>query len=182
MPDGLFNWFGAFYNIPDTYVLNHHSLDGYLFLRLLKISVVICLVGCVITMPVLFPINATGGGPKTQLEILTMANCVNNYYKYFAHAGCAIIFFSFVIYMITRESIYFINLRQAYFMSPYYASRLSSRISRVAISRSFVGSSSSRRSAGSSMSLAMRTRARSPPERRETGWLSCSLVKRNLVA
>lgn len=127
MPDGLFNWFGAFYNIPDTYVLNHHSLDGYLFLRFLKISVVICLVGCLITMPVLFPINITGGGPKTQFEILTMANVTDNYYKYFAHAGCAIIFFSFVIYMITRESIFYINLRQAYLMSPNYASRLSSR-------------------------------------------------------
>ena len=127
MPDGLFNWFGAFYNIPDTYVLNHHSLDGYLFLRFLKIAVVICLVGCVITMPVLFPINITGGGGKTQFEILTMANVTNNYFKFFAHAGCAIIFFSFVIYMITRESIFYINLRQAYLMSPNYASRLSSR-------------------------------------------------------
>lgn len=127
MPDGLFNWLGSFYNIPDTYVLQHHSLDGYLFLRLLKISVAICLVGCVITMPVLFPINITGGGHKTQFDILTMANVQNNYYKMFAHAGCAIIFFSFVIYMITRESIFFINLRQAYLMSPYYASRLSSR-------------------------------------------------------
>lgn len=45
----------------------------------------------------------------------------------FAHAGCAIIFFSFVIYMITRESIYYINLRQAYLMSPFYTSRISSR-------------------------------------------------------
>ncbi|KAK5134057.1 hypothetical protein LTR08_006947 [Meristemomyces frigidus] len=55
-----------------------------------------------------------------------MAN-VSNKWKYFAHAGCAIIFFSFVIYMITRESIFYINLRQAYLMSPLYASRLSSR-------------------------------------------------------
>lgn len=45
----------------------------------------------------------------------------------FAHAGCAILFFSFVIFMITRESIYFINLRQAYLMSPFYTSRISSR-------------------------------------------------------
>lgn len=31
------------------------------------------------------------------------------------------------MYMITRESIFYINLRQAYLLSPYYASRLSSR-------------------------------------------------------
>jgi hypothetical protein len=128
LPTGLFNWIPAFYQIPDTYVLQHHSMDGYLFLRFLKISVVCCLVGCAITFPVLFPINITGGGVKIQFELLTMANVTNNYFKMFAHAGCAIIFFSFVIYMITRETIFFINLRQAYLMSPYYTSRLSSKV------------------------------------------------------
>jgi hypothetical protein len=128
LPTGLFNWIPAFYQIPDTYVLQHHSMDGYLFLRFLKISVVCCLVGCVITFPVLFPINITGGGVKIQFELLTMANVTNNYFKMFAHAGCAIIFFSFVIYMITRETIFYINLRQAYLMSPYYTSRLSSKV------------------------------------------------------
>ncbi|KAG9702898.1 DUF221-domain-containing protein, partial [Aureobasidium melanogenum] len=127
LPDGLFAWFGNFFNVPDSYVLNHHSLDGYLFLRLLKMAVFTCLVGCCITFPVLFPINITGGGGKSQLDILTMGNVTNNYYKLFAHTGCAYLFFGFVIYMVTRESIYYINLRQAYLLSPYYASRLSSR-------------------------------------------------------
>lgn len=126
MSDSLFGWYGDFFKIPDTYVLNHHSLDGYLFLRFLKISVVSCFVGCLITWPVLFPINITGGAGHSQLDILTFAN-VANFWKYYAHAGCAIIFFSFIIYMITRESIFYINLRQAYLMSPLYASRLSSR-------------------------------------------------------
>ena len=31
------------------------------------------------------------------------------------------------MYMISRECIYYINLRQAYLLSPYYAKRLSSR-------------------------------------------------------
>ena len=75
----------------------------------------------------LFPINATGGGGQQQLNILTLGNVTNNYYKMFAHCGCAIIFFSFVMFMITRESIYYINLRQAYLLSPFYTSRISSR-------------------------------------------------------
>ncbi len=33
----------------------------------------------------------------------------------------------FILYMISRECVYFINLRQAYLLSPYYADRLSSR-------------------------------------------------------
>lgn len=127
LPNGLTNWVGAFFSIPDTHVLAHHSLDGYLFLRLLKISVVSCFVGCAITWPVLFPVNATGGGGKTQFDILTMANVTNSYYRYFAHAGCAYLFFGFIMFMITRESIFYINLRQAFLMSPLYANRLSSR-------------------------------------------------------
>ena len=90
-------------------------------------SVVCCIVGCIITWPVLFPINITGGGGQTQLNILTLGNVSNNYYKMFAHAGCAIIFFTFILFMITRESIFYINLRQAYLLSPLYSSRISSR-------------------------------------------------------
>lgn len=33
----------------------------------------------------------------------------------------------FVLYMVARESVYFINLRQAYMLSPYYANQVSSR-------------------------------------------------------
>lgn len=49
--DGLFGWIGEFWSMPDTYVLNHHTLDGYLFLRFLKIASVSCFVGCCITWP-----------------------------------------------------------------------------------------------------------------------------------
>ncbi|KAK3715002.1 phosphate metabolism protein 7 [Vermiconidia calcicola] len=125
--NSFFGWIKEFYAIPDTWVLNHHTLDGYLFLRFLKMGVVTCIVGCLITWPVLFPINITGGGGEKQLDILTFGNVTNNYFKMFAHAGCAILFFSFVLVMITRESIFYINLRQAYLLSPFYASRLSSR-------------------------------------------------------
>ncbi|KAJ9669537.1 phosphate metabolism protein 7 [Coniosporium apollinis] len=127
LPNGFLSWFPAFFKIPDTYVLNHHSLDGYLFLRLLKLSVISCFVGCLITWPVLFPVNITGGGGQQQLDMLSFSNVANNYYRYYAHAGCAWLFFGFIILMITRESIFYINLRQAYLMSPLYAHRMSSR-------------------------------------------------------
>ena len=51
--------------------------------------------------------------------------------------------------------------------APGKSRRLSSRVSRVGMSRSFVGSSRRRRSAGASMRWAMEMRALSPPERRE---------------
>jgi hypothetical protein len=107
-------------------VLQHQSIDAYLFLRFLKLEVIACLVGCAITMPILFPINATGGAGQKQLDILSMSN-VENSWKFFAHASCAWIYFGFIMFLIARESIFYINLRQAYLLSPLYAQKLSSR-------------------------------------------------------
>ena len=112
--------------IPDSYVLQHNGLDAYFLLRFLKISIIICFVGCLITWPVLFPINATGGAGNKQLDILNFSNVADKN-RYYAHALVAWIFIGFVFFMVTRESIYYINLRQAYLLSPMYASRLSSR-------------------------------------------------------
>ncbi|KID75616.1 uncharacterized protein G6M90_00g046710 [Metarhizium brunneum] len=129
MPSGWFNWFGAFWKIPDTYTLTHQTLDAYLFIRYLKICTVICFVSLCITWPILFPVNATGKGGQSQLEILSYSN-VNvdespNYF--FAHAFVAWAVYGFVMYMITRECIFYINLRQAYLLTPHYAKRISAR-------------------------------------------------------
>jgi hypothetical protein len=107
-------------------VLQNQSIDAYLFLRFLKMEIATCLVGAAITFPVLIPVNATGGAGQKQLDIISMSN-VENPWKFFAHAGCAWIFFSFIMFMIYRESVFYINLRQAYLLSPLYTRKLSSR-------------------------------------------------------
>ncbi|KAG5292119.1 DUF221 domain-containing protein [Histoplasma ohiense] len=124
---GIFGWITSMAKLSDEYVLRHHSLDAYLLLRYLKIATTICLVGCFITWPVLFPINATGGGGLKQLDILTFGNVKNNLNRFYAHTFVTWIFVGFVFFMITREMLFFINLRQAYFFSPLYASRISSK-------------------------------------------------------
>lgn len=55
-----FGWIADYRSIRDDYVLNHSSLDNYLFLRLFKILTAICFIGALITWPVLFPVYATG--------------------------------------------------------------------------------------------------------------------------
>lgn len=127
-PTGLWDWVVAMYKLPDTYVLQHHSMDAYLLLRYLKLISLIMFIGCFITWPVLFSVNATGGGDGTQLDKLSISNIAENTYgRYFAHCFISWIFVSFVFFMITREHIFYINLRQAYLFSPAYASRISSR-------------------------------------------------------
>ncbi|KAJ5213199.1 hypothetical protein N7449_000368 [Penicillium cf. viridicatum] len=127
-PTGAWNWIKAMYQLPDTYVLQHHSMDAYLLLRFLKLCSVMLFVGCCITFPILWPVNATGGGGKAELNMLSISNIHETQYgRYYAHCFLAWIFVGFIFFMITREHLFYINLRQAYLFSPAYANRLSSR-------------------------------------------------------
>lgn len=81
-----------FFRVPDTFVLNHGSLDGFFFLRFLKVLRNICLAGCVIIWPVLFPLHITGGNNQTELERLTLGNVANKN-KFYAHVLVAWVFF-----------------------------------------------------------------------------------------
>ncbi|KAK3366509.1 hypothetical protein B0H63DRAFT_529892 [Podospora didyma] len=129
LPDGLLNWFREFWHIPDVHVLQHQSLDAYLFLRYLRVLVIICLVGCCITWPVLFPVNATGGGGKEQLDILTYGNIgPDQKHRYYAHVFICWAYLSFVMYLIMCECIFYVYLRQAYLLSPSIADADESRV------------------------------------------------------
>ena len=92
-------------------------------------ALVLCFVGCLVTWPVLFPVNATGGGGQTQLNVLSYSNVNQSTQgdRYYAHVFIAWIYFTFVMYMIMRECIFYINLRQAFLLSPFYSERISSR-------------------------------------------------------
>ncbi|KAM5343532.1 hypothetical protein ACJ41O_012069 [Fusarium nematophilum] len=126
LPNGYFNWVKPFFQIPDTFVLNHGSLDGFFFLRFLKVLRNMFLVGICIAWPILFPINITGGNGVTELDLLTLGN-ISDKKRMYAHVVVAYLFFGFVLFAITRECIYYIGIRQAYLSSPHFAKRLSSR-------------------------------------------------------
>lgn len=92
LPSGLLNWIKPYYKIPDTFALNHGSLDGFFFLRYLKVLRNVFLVGMCISWPVLFPVHATGGNGLNQLDLLTIGN-VEDPNRLFAHVVVAWIFF-----------------------------------------------------------------------------------------
>jgi hypothetical protein len=94
LSSGMFGWFKEFWSVPDTYVLQHSSLDAFFFLRLLKMSVVTCLVGAAIAWPILFAVDASGNGGARQLDILTFGNIGNGEaLRYLAHVAVAYLFF-----------------------------------------------------------------------------------------
>jgi len=97
----------------------------------MKMTIVITFVGCLITWPILFPVNITGGGGQTELNMLSYANVDNSTaqgrYRYLAHVFASWLFYGFVMYLIFRECVFYINLRQAFLLSPFYSQRISSR-------------------------------------------------------
>jgi len=156
LPNGLFNWIGPFWKIPDTYALQHQSLDAYLFLRFLRMTVAIMFFGACICWPILFPIYITGGAGGEQLDMLSMGNISKDKkggkYRYFGPVGAAYLFFGFVLFLVTRESIFYINLRQAFLLSPVYANRISARtVLFTAVPKSYLNEAKLRRVFGSAV-------------------------------
>ncbi|KAK7729380.1 phosphate metabolism protein 7 [Cytospora paraplurivora] len=121
-----FEWFRTFRQLDDKFVLEHSSLDAYLYLRFLKTIVLVCSVGVCITWPILMPVVATGGGDASQLDRLGFGN-VRRKDRLYAHAVVAWLFFGFVMVLVARERMWLIGLRQAWYLARANASRLSSR-------------------------------------------------------
>lgn len=119
-------WFRDFRRVSDRFVLQHNSLDAYLFLRFLKIVVGVCVVGCLLTWPILFPVNAAGGGEASQLDRLTFGNVVKKNLLW-AHVAASSLYFLGILVFIAWERLRLVGTRQAYYLSDEYASRLSSR-------------------------------------------------------
>lgn len=121
-----FEWFRTLRRLDDKFVLEHSSLDAYLYLRFLRTIIFTCFVGVCITWPILLPVNATGGGNASQLDRLGLGN-VGYKDRLYAHAVVAWLFFVFVMFIVARERMWLIGLRQAWYLSRANASRLSSR-------------------------------------------------------
>ncbi|KAK9366497.1 hypothetical protein V1509DRAFT_629647 [Lipomyces kononenkoae] len=126
LPPGYFAWLKALLFMPDVYVLRQTGLDGYFFLRYLKFTAFISFVGIIILWPILLPVNATGGGGQTGLDLLSFANIANQK-RYYAAVFLCWIYFGFILFTIYREFIYFISVRQAVLTSPQYWNRISLR-------------------------------------------------------
>lgn len=121
-----FDWLYTMRVVPDKFVLYHQSIDAYVFLRFLRTLIFICMVGALITWPILIPINFQGGGKGRELNKISIGNINKKEYLY-AHAVVAWVFFSFVMFTVARERLWLIGLRQAWNLSKTNAKRLSSR-------------------------------------------------------
>ena len=113
--------------VPDKFTLYHGSMDSYLYLRFLRTLIFLCIIGSLITWPILMPINATGGGTSSQLDRISIGNVSENK-KLYAHAVVAWVYFGFIMFTVARERLWLIGLRQAWSSLKPNTKRLSSRV------------------------------------------------------
>jgi hypothetical protein len=92
LPTGWFNWIIPLIKTPDISLLRHCSLDGYFFLRYVKVLAIICFVGLCLTWPILLPLHGTGGGRSTELDLLTIGNVLKTS-RFYAHVVVSFAFF-----------------------------------------------------------------------------------------
>ena len=78
-------------NLADEFVVGRTSIDNYLWLRFFKTLITMCFVGCVLTWPILFPVNITGGGGLSGLDMLSFSN-ISPGPRYFAQCLTAWLF------------------------------------------------------------------------------------------
>ncbi|KAH8686380.1 hypothetical protein BGZ61DRAFT_454397 [Ilyonectria robusta] len=126
LPAGWTDWIKPFFQIQDTYILERCSLDGFLFLRHLRVLCIICLGGIFFVLPILLPIHGIGGKSLSPPGSLTILN-LDDSNKLYAHVAVSWVFTGFILFMIWRECLYYINIRHAYLLSPNYTSRSSSK-------------------------------------------------------
>ncbi|KAM3415085.1 hypothetical protein BST61_g10219 [Cercospora zeina] len=120
------SWLHDFRQLTDKFVLKHNSLDAYLFLRFLKFVIAVCFAGSCLTWPILFPINATGGGNASQLDRISFSNIAKNSHLW-AHTVVAWLLFAGIFLAIAFERLRLIGFRQACYLHEPYSSRLSAK-------------------------------------------------------
>lgn len=126
VPSGYFQWVPYLLSKPHSFIIQHSSIDGYLFLRYIGIMGSLSLVFCFILFPILLPVNATNGHHLKGFEILSFAD-VKNKNRFYAHVFLSWIVFGMITYILYKELYYYIVLRQAVQTTPLYDGLLSSR-------------------------------------------------------
>lgn len=120
------SWIRDFRSLPDKFVLQHNSLDAYLYLRFLKFIIWVCVAGACLTWPILFPVNASGGGRQEQLDRFSFSNIAKNRLIW-AHVVVAWVFFLGVFAAVVVERLRLIGIRQACYLNQGYAKKLSAK-------------------------------------------------------
>ncbi|KAK6198673.1 uncharacterized protein RJT21DRAFT_50437 [Scheffersomyces amazonensis] len=125
-PKGAFAWLTHLLKKPASFIIQETGADGYFFLRFLFRLFAVLALGILVTWPILFAVNATGGNGQVGFNLISYSN-VNNKWRFLAHIFVSWIFFGSIIFLIYREIVYYTTFRHVLQTTPLYDSLLSSR-------------------------------------------------------
>lgn len=121
-----FSWVPNLLSKPNSFIIQHCSIDGFFFLRYVSLIFFISLIGCFLLLPILLPVNATNGLGLPGFSLLAMSN-VTNFKRFYAHIFLSWIYFGFILWVIYREMYYYTTMRHAIQVSPLIQSLVSSK-------------------------------------------------------
>ncbi|KAL9050604.1 MAG: hypothetical protein Q9162_006526 [Coniocarpon cinnabarinum] len=131
-PAGLWRWILPIFKTADSEFIAKCGLDAYFFLRYLWVLLKIFLLLSLAILPILLPINATGGNNKLPgtnvkgLNVLSWGNVSStHYHRYWAHLVIAVLVIGYICWNIFWELRNFIKVRQQYLTSPEHRLRAS---------------------------------------------------------
>lgn len=127
LSDSTFGWLPDLMTRPTKFVIEQTGIDGYFFLRYLLLWANVGFFCGLILWPILFAINATGGGGQSGFNIISYANNTHKW-RVFANLFLSWFFFGFVVYTIYVELVYYTGFRHNLQCTQFYSSLPSSKV------------------------------------------------------
>jgi hypothetical protein len=90
LPPGLFKWIPALLLTKDDDMRRRMGLDRYMFLRLLRMGIILFAICTLFCIPILIPLNVIDGVGSPGINLLTIGN-VRYAGRTWAHAWLAVL-------------------------------------------------------------------------------------------
>jgi len=125
-PGGVIGWLYPVFSTDNLTLIKKCGLDAFFFLRFLRMMLKIFFPAALVVIPILLPLNKTGGGGGKGLDEYIISNIGEEQgNRLWAHCILAIIFIAWFCYVVYQELRGYIRVRQAFLTSPQHRIRAS---------------------------------------------------------
>ncbi|TFK25546.1 DUF221-domain-containing protein [Coprinopsis marcescibilis] len=130
LPSGPWRWIPALIKTPSKDIIQKNGLDAYMFIRFIKLLSKIFFVFTILTFAVIIPVDVVN--IKSELEGVKKISWTNivdpkDQQRFAAHVIVVYILTGFVIYLIYREMVHFVQLRHQFLLSHSHSRLAQSR-------------------------------------------------------
>ncbi|KAJ1742306.1 phosphate metabolism protein 7 [Coemansia sp. RSA 1821] len=117
-------WIPAVLKVDDDAIVQRVGLDTYMFLRYMRSIFVIFVVLSFLSLVTILPVNITGDGGATGLDVLTIANVPSESAKLWVHIVFFMVFVAWVLRNIFVELQVYTRLRIWWLTNPSHTSKV----------------------------------------------------------